>query len=363
MPTPTRMLSFCLLTALQLLPFACASRTAHRDSPSPSTPEPPALTDQVGPGSLEDLLTAQIAALERGADSTTPPATATTPPPRHSRAEAPRSPQPDLPVVVGTLPVDSLIVDLPWATLPTHTPEQTDALAAALESLAVALRENSEDPDPFPEVLVEHALAAILDKAASPDQPTLTLDEQRLLDEIVALLRSVTESRARDASRAADLLADAAVRLQADEPIRIHRLELCTRVLGFARYVTRDSDRFRAGSSHPVVVYVELDRFSMREAKHTDPGYLPGDVWAVELTQELSLSTSGVIQWREPEQRVVVTYRDRPRDFFLVQVVELPANLTIGAYDLKVTIRDAVSQATAEAVRTIHVVADASASP
>lgn len=362
MPTPVRTLSLCLLATLPLLPLACASRQSRPETTAPAAPEPAPLTEEVGPGSLEELLNAQIAAVEQGA-STPTPAPATAPSPRLARTEPPSSPEPDRPVVVGNLPVDSLIVDLPWATLPSQTPDKPDAVAAALESLAAALRENPEDADPFPEALIDHALAAILNRSSSPDQHALTLDEQRLLDEIVALLRSVTESRARDASRAADLLADAAARLQADQPIRIRRLELCTRVLGFARYLTRDSDRFRAGSPHPVVVYVELDRFAMREAKHTDPGYLPGHAWAVELTQELSLSASGVIQWREPEQRVVVTYRDRPRDFFLVQVVELPPNLSIGAYDLKVTIRDAVSQTTAQAVKTIHVVADDSASP
>lgn len=45
----------------------------------------------------------------------------------------------------------------------------------------------------------------------------------------------------------------------------------------------------------------------------------------------------------------------------MIQIIKLPASLTIGSYDLKVSVRDRTSQAVAEQVIRIDVVADASA--
>jgi len=54
--------------------------------------------------------------------------------------------------------------------------------------------------------------------------------------------------------------------------------------------------------------------------------------------------------------------RTRRRDFYIVQRIDLPANLSVGKYNLKVAVRDrhAPGGAEAEAVVPIQIVADAS---
>ena len=46
------------------------------------------------------------------------------------------------------------------------------------------------------------------------------------------------------------------------------------------------------------------------------------------------------------------------RDFFVVQRIDLPANLNVGKYLLKITIEDLVAQSTDQANIPIQIVAD-----
>ena len=69
----------------------------------------------------------------------------------------------------------------------------------------------------------------------------------------------------------------------------------------------------------------------------------------------------GSRQWRSAEAVIRDTSRTR-RDFFLVQRIDLPANLSVGKYNLKVTVRDRLAGeggAEAELAVPIQIVADA----
>jgi hypothetical protein len=164
-------------------------------------------------------------------------------------------------------------------------------------------------------------------------------------------------------------------------PLRITRAELCTRVEGFGVYrpikrfgaeagdAQRAADdgryKFLAGRRHRVIVYVELERF--RAAPTTKDGVAG---YEVRLDQELELYHAGsprvhadddLLAWRTPTEPIADFSRRQRRDFFLVQVVDLPATLSVGSYRLKIRLTDTVSGDVAESVLPIDMVADVNA--
>ena len=112
-------------------------------------------------------------------------------------------------------------------------------------------------------------------------------------------------------------------------------------------------------------MYIEIENFGYRPVKDADPDKMPGDQWAVDLSTEMQLldAYDGMLQVKEPERSVIETGRNKRKDFYLVQEIELPPTLTIGSYNLKIVLRD---KSGAEAVRTeaiipIQIVADLTA--
>lgn len=139
---------------------------------------------------------------------------------------------------------------------------------------------------------------------------------------------------------------------------------LCSRVEGYGTYreFPRPSDgyRFLARSATKLIVYAEVEHFG-RTSKSRD------GVWGheVSLTQSLELfhaaGTADTLVWQRPEQAIVDFSRRPRRDFFTVQVIDLPANLGVGAYRLKLTVTDKATGAVAESIIPFELVADASA--
>ncbi len=146
---------------------------------------------------------------------------------------------------------------------------------------------------------------------------------------------------------------------------------LASRVTGYGRYVPLPSRPghgtfvFQSARSNRAIVYIEIENFGYRAAKEADPDKMPGDQWAVDLSTEMQLldAYDGMLQVKEPERSVIETGRNKRKDFYLVQEIELPPTLTIGSYNLKIVLRD---KSGAEAVRTeaiipIQIVADLTA--
>ena len=137
------------------------------------------------------------------------------------------------------------------------------------------------------------------------------------------------------------------------QPIEITDLALCRRVRGFGVYDAFERTRFLAGRPHKMIVYVALDHFASRE--------LAEDKHEVRLTQEIVLynATDGLAVWRQRPVEVVDHARTVRRDFFVVQLIELPARLSVGKYVLKVKVRDLHGETMHEASQPIEIVADA----
>jgi hypothetical protein len=153
----------------------------------------------------------------------------------------------------------------------------------------------------------------------------------------------------------------------ATQQLTIVRSALCSKVEGFGRFKPMASNVFAAGRPIRVIVYTEVDGFASRPARSGDPvqASLPiEEQTTVELSQALKLfaDADGVVAWQRPAQRAIETTASRRKDFFLVQIVELPATLTIGRYNLKINLTDSTSRMQAESVLPIVIVADPSAS-
>ncbi len=148
--------------------------------------------------------------------------------------------------------------------------------------------------------------------------------------------------------------------------LMILRTALCTRVEGFGRFDPYSTSTFVQGRTLRAIVYVELDGFATRPARDSDPvmsNVAIDEQVSVDLTQSLSLyhDADDLLAWHRPARGVIETSRNKRRDFYLIQQIDLPPTLTVGRYNLKVTVTDRTTQAQAEAIIPIEIVAHESA--
>lgn len=158
-----------------------------------------------------------------------------------------------------------------------------------------------------------------------------------------------------DPAHVSDLLERIRQDLVASAGLRIARAELCTSVSGYGRYETFGENRFIAGRGQEVIVYAEVDGF--RHGETIGPDGVPR--FEVELTQRLELyhTADDLNTWNRAAETDRTVSRNRQRDYYLLNQVVLPANLTIGKYHLKVVMRDLIGGTMAEAIIPIEIVA------
>jgi hypothetical protein len=138
-------------------------------------------------------------------------------------------------------------------------------------------------------------------------------------------------------------------RLASQAELAVPVVALCKRVDGFGNYQPIDPPRFPAGRENPVIVYCEITNF---ESRLNDKR-----LWQTELTQQVNLYTeAGMLVWPDKSRPVKDECRNRRHDFFLYNVVKLPANLTIGRYLLKVSIEDRTAHRVAESTVPVEIV-------
>jgi len=151
-------------------------------------------------------------------------------------------------------------------------------------------------------------------------------------------------------SRKVRPLVDMADRLRSSASLAIPTLALCRKVDGFGVYEPMDPARFPAGRESPAIVYCEVDNFASQLNDKQR--------WVTDLQQSATLFTeTGMVVWDDKPTKVTDVSRNRRRDFFVVKMLRLPANLTIGRYLLKVTVIDKQSNRVAEASVPVQVVA------
>jgi len=136
-------------------------------------------------------------------------------------------------------------------------------------------------------------------------------------------------------------------------PVTIVHADLCRSVSGYGVYEPMDTHNFLTGQNNRVIVYVEVEDFAAAK--------LDNDRREVRLNQELILykEDDGLAVWRHEPTQIVDVSRNRRRDFYVVQMITLPARLSAGKYRLKVRITDQHGDSVDETTLKIHVVADA----
>ncbi len=149
-----------------------------------------------------------------------------------------------------------------------------------------------------------------------------------------------------------DQVVDRVRRLWDRRPVRIGHVELCRRVRGFGVYEPFEQRVFLAGREQPVIIYAELKHFRAQETNH--------ERYQVKLSQEVVLynEADGLAVWRQPKVDILDESRNRRHDFFVVQMIRLPARLNVGKYLLKVRMTDRISESLDESTIPIQLVAD-----
>jgi len=136
-------------------------------------------------------------------------------------------------------------------------------------------------------------------------------------------------------------------------PLKIAVSDLCRSVDGYGIYNPFASHRFLAGRPMRMVVYVELENFRHHEQSNGN--------FEVKLLQEIEVydSTGEVRVWRHAPVEIVDVSRNRRRDFYVVQPIELPASLAAGGYRMKIRVIDQHTGSRSETtIGDLEVVAD-----
>ncbi len=264
----------------------------------------------------------------------------------------------DFLVALGAPPKDSR------AGLPAGEPGTREELADRLADSLRALVEDSSDPDEAYRAAAALAgLEAIEPGAIDRISGTTSLTPEQLeviraAGEMARALGNPEEQL--DTDRASDLMGRLSRRLAAARGLRVTTATLCTRVQGFGRYEEFGSNVFLAGQAQPVIVYVEVDGF----ASEAIPGGASGTLNEVKLSQRLEMyhAADGLNTWNRAAETDRTVSRNELRDYYLINQVVLPSNLSVGRYVLKVVMRDLNSErgAVDEALIPIEIVSDPS---
>lgn len=138
-------------------------------------------------------------------------------------------------------------------------------------------------------------------------------------------------------------------RLRSRADLAIPTATLCREVKGYGLYTPIEPLRFEAGIAHKVIVYSEVENFS---SQMNDK-----NMWQTKLQQSLVLYTeTGLPVW-ETKESLTDECRNRRRDFYTVKIIQLPPNLNMGRYVLKVSVTDEQAQRIAETSIPVAVVA------
>ncbi|MEM6749722.1 MAG: hypothetical protein AAF612_04560 [Planctomycetota bacterium] len=220
------------------------------------------------------------------------------------------------------------------AIVPESPPTTDELLGDAIETITREAMDPRVDFDRRRELAARAALLAVAAGDGAPPPAVLDVlgrDDARR----VASLARVARLAERAAVEPSIDLAELRGEVDALAPlvgVRATTLELCKKVSGFGVYEPVVSRTFAVGREHQVIVYVELDGFASKP--------LEGDgSFEVRLQQELALfeTSRGLAVWRQKPAEILDRSRNRRRDFFVVQMATLPADLPAGSYVLKVT--------------------------
>ncbi|GEM_PF-5960704 len=133
--------------------------------------------------------------------------------------------------------------------------------------------------------------------------------------------------------------------------LRIADFRLCSRIVNFGLYDEIASYKFPAMRPTPLLTYVEIEGFK------SVPGGDGKFVTRVRHELELYTERDGELVYAWPAAPAEDICGKVRHDFFLPRQIQLPSNLTMGRYRLKVRIVDEQSQNQAESVVAFSIIA------
>lgn len=266
-------------------------------------------------------------------------------------------------VNAGVAILDDEPIEMEIAGAPSPEPEPTldQRIERLTLELATRLRERADAGDQPLRTLASLAALELIRPGAFDNPASLSLLTTRERDALGLwrdMLRYAGRTLEEHDSATSILRALRVASEQAREfaTLELPRVALCSRVDGYGQFTPISSRALLANSRHRLGLYVEVEGFGARQTLDVagEPAF------SVELSRELSLyhDADGLLAWRRPASDITDVSRNRRRDFFLSEVIELPQTLTVGSYRLKVTVTDRVTGAVAETIVPIDVVAD-----
>ncbi len=224
-----------------------------------------------------------------------------------------------------------------------RVPQTPEALAGAAAAL---YRDASRADSPMRSLM---ALAAL--SIAEPDRPfnaeaisDITEEERRTLAAFHGFCRELGRQLASsdDPEAVAKSVEQLAREMRGERRLRLAHGEFCTSVEGFGNFARIEPREFIAHSAARFVLYFEVDGY-----RSTETG---GEGWKTELSVELSILSErdGVPVWRRDWQTITDLAASQRKDFFVTHVVAVPEALSVGAYVMKIRVRDELAGALAE---------------
>jgi hypothetical protein len=298
-----------------------------------------------------------------------PPTTAPAPQPRQTAPVPPVSPAPpaeaNQSAVVPAPPAPPAPTDSADANSPAAVPQTRELTTtppsldpsnpadALMAKLAQRIRDNPRDVASQ----LDYQLLRFVQNESVPDLSALAslpAEDRELVSAVMDGLSNFRSTLRSDNNmllgRKIKPLLDLADRLRTQSDLAIGAIALCTKVEGFGIYDAIEPARFAAGRDHPAIIYCQIENFASQ--------FNDQKQWETRLTMESVLYTeSGLNVWSDKTTPIVDRSKQRRHDFFVVRMIRIPANLTIGRYLLKVTLVDQQASRVAEATLPIQVVA------
>lgn len=182
---------------------------------------------------------------------------------------------------------------------------------------------------------------------------TLAAEEKELLSELVEsaiVIRELVRNSAANAEDAVERL-EALLRALAtrSDPV-VSGLAFCSKVTTFGVYDEMKEADFVAGRSIATILYSELRNFRSQ--------LNAAGLYETKLKTRVEVfSSAGESIWSREEPEILDTCRNRRRDFFIAQRLNLPPTLPAGDYVLKAFVEDVNAGRATEATKRFSIAA------
>lgn len=259
--------------------------------------------------------------------------------------------KPDVQVTRQAPPAPAADVAVVPAPAPSVRPPATDMILAALARRAAD----------YPQDLAAQAdnqLGRLLKDEPVPDLQSLAAlapEDREVLGALMDALSNFRNQLRQDNnmlfSKKIAPLVELSDRLRSQAELAIPTFILVKDAQTFGVYEKLDPARFVAGKAHSVAFYYEVENFSSQLNDRK--------MYETKLTQNMVLYTesSGLPVWTDQKINLHDLSHRRRHDFSYARRINLPANLTIGRYLLKVSIEDQQARRIAENTVPLEIVA------